>query len=86
MVGVEVGLVLGVGGEWEVHTRLLCCTDSGTRGLMSRDSSCFVGAILIFSLVFCLLEDIWMGIGLRLWLNSGSVSLRLGVTAQAEVE
>ena len=33
-------------GMWESHTRLLCWTASGTRGVISRESSCFVGAIL----------------------------------------
>lgn len=37
MVGEE-----GKAGE---RTRLLCWTDSGTRGLMSREISCFVGGI-----------------------------------------
>ena len=36
----------------EGRTRLLCWTDSGTRGLMSREISCFVGGIFVFSFSF----------------------------------
>jgi hypothetical protein len=35
----------GMDGGW--LTRLLCWTDSGTRGLMRRESSWIVGGILI---------------------------------------
>lgn len=38
----------------EGRTRLLCWTDSGTRGLMSREISCFVGGIFVFFLLFSL--------------------------------
>lgn len=40
---------MGWFGDWGVargRTRLLCWTDSGTRGLIKRDISCFVGGIL----------------------------------------
>ena len=39
----------------EGRTRLLCWTDSGTRGLMSREISCFVGGIFVFPLLFFVL-------------------------------
>lgn len=40
-----VGLDLKGRGGFRDRTRLLCWTASGTRGLISRESSCFVGAI-----------------------------------------
>ena len=65
-VGLHLVLCIGVGkgiwsrdrggwmgcGMWDSHTRLLCWTASGTRGVISRESSCFVGAILAGLLSF----------------------------------
>lgn len=39
------GGLVGEEGKAGERTRLLCWTDSGTRGLMSREISCFVGGI-----------------------------------------
>lgn len=43
------GGLVGEEGKAGERTRLLCWTDSGTRGLMSREISCFVGGIFRFS-------------------------------------
>ena len=49
----------------EGRTRLLCWTDSGTRGLMSREISCFVGGIVVSLLSL----SSWFGL---VWLVSWS--------------
>ena len=47
-----------------MRTLLLCWRDSGTRGLMRRESSCFVGGIL--NLLLCCF---WFGgLGVDGWL------------------
>lgn len=57
---VRCGVVKGFGVGFGKRTRLLCWTDSGTRGLMSREISCFVGGIFCFSSFSLVLGLVWL--------------------------
>lgn len=62
---------------WDVgcHTRLLCWTASGTNGVISRESSCFVGAI-----VAALMSFLFPMLGFKRSSYGSRCSLRIMIT------